>query len=54
LCICHNQAFELMFAVRTLDNIDRHHLTSFLAAIDLCDCWFVYFFQYAVPKRFPD
>jgi len=52
LSICHNQAFELMFAVRTFDDIDRHQLTSFLAEIVVCDCWFVYLFQYAVPKRF--
>ena len=24
LRICHNQTFELIFAVRTLDDIDRH------------------------------
>ena len=29
LCICHNQAFELMFAVRAFDDIDRHQLTLF-------------------------
>jgi hypothetical protein len=40
LCICHNQAFELMFAVRAFDDIDRHQLTSFLAEIVVCDCWF--------------
>lgn len=52
LSICHNQTFELMFAVRTFDDIDRHQLTSFLAEIVVCDCWFVYLFQYVVPKRF--
>lgn len=41
LSVFHNQAFELMFAVRAFNDIDRHPLTSFLTKIVVSECWFV-------------